>query len=207
MGTKINTSSNIKKATLKRIEEKILKIAIELAKEGHGALFVIGENIKYERLIKQKFKKINIFEEGAEKILKGLAVIDGATIINSKGGLVDYGALIKNVSVFKGFGTRHAAAISASKKENVAILVSEEERKVKIFRDGRYLMQIDPFQINVEKNIPLLSKILESAGAGTIGTIGTTVLAPTLGIALIPGIILFGGSYFAIKSFLEKNRR
>ncbi len=204
---KKRTMSKTKKHSLKEIEEKILKIAIELAKSGHGALFVIGKNIKYERLIKQKFKKINIFEKGAEKILKGLAVIDGAIIIDPKGNMVEYGVLIKKTSPFTGFGTRHAAAITSSKNGNLTILISEEERKVKIFREGRYLMQIDPFQKNIEKNIPLVPKILESTGAGVIGTIGTVALAPTLGIALIPGIILFGGSYFAIKSFLEKNKR
>ena len=68
-------------------------------------------------------------------------------------------------------------------------------------------MQIDSLEKNVETEIPLMSKILESTGAGVIGTIGTVALAPTLGVALIPGIILFGGSYFAIKSFLEKHEK
>ena len=97
--------------------------------------------------------------------------------------------------------------MTASKKGNIAILVSEEERKVKIFKDGKYMMQIDSFQKDVEKQIPMMTKVLESTGAGLIGTIGTAVLAPTLGIALIPGIVVFGGSYFAIKSFLEKNKK
>ena len=197
----------MKEHSLKEIEEKVLKISIELAREGNGALFVIGNNVNYEKLIKQKFGEMNIFENGAEKVLKGLAVIDGAAIIDLKGNMVDYGALIKNTRPFVGFGTRHAAAVTASKGGNVVILVSEEERKVKIFRDGKYLMQVDSLQKNVENDIPLMSKILESTGVGFIGTIGTVALAPTLGIALIPGIVLFGGSYFAIKSFFEKYKK
>lgn len=196
----------MKKRSLKEIEEKILKISIELARGGNGCLFIIGKGIKYSKLIKQKFGKLNIFSKGAEKVLKGLAVIDGAIIIDLNGNMVDYGVLIKNTKPFVGFGTRHAAAITASKNGNVAILTSEEERKVKVFRDGKYLMQVDSLQKNVEKEIPLISKILESAGVGAIGTIGTVVVAPTLGIALIPGIIIFGGSYFVIKSFLERHR-
>ena len=78
------------------------------------------------------------------------------------------------------------------------------ENYAKIFQDGKYMMQIDSLEKNVEREIPLMSKVLESTGAGVIGTIGTVAIAPTLGVALIPGIILFGGSYFAIKSFLEK---
>ena len=195
----------MEKDKLQKIEQVIIKIALEIAKSGEGALFVIGEKIDYEKLIKKKFANLNVFEKGAEKIFKGLAVIDGAMIINKKGDLVDYGVLIKKSRPFIGFGTRHAAAMTASKKGNISILASEEERKVKIFRDGKYIMQIDALQKNIEKETSIASKILESTGAGFIGTIGTTVLAPTLGIALIPGIIIFGGSYYALKSSLDKN--
>lgn len=195
------------KHRLKDIEEKILKIAIEISRGGDGALFVIGNNIRYEKLMRQKFKTFSIFDRGAEKVLKGLAVIDGAVIIDQAGKMIDYGVMIKNTKPFVGFGTRHAAAMTASKKGNIAILASEEERKVKIFRDGKYLMQVDSLQKNVEKSIPLVSKFLESTGAGLIGTIGTAVLAPTLGVAFIPGIIIFGGSYFALKSFFNKHRK
>lgn len=195
------------KDKIKEIEQKLIKIGIEIAREGSGALFVIGENVEYEKLIKHKFGKLNIFDKGAEKILKGLAVIDGAVIIDKKGNLIDYSVLIKKTKPFVGFGTRHAAGMTASKNGNISILISEEERKVKIFKDGKYLMQVDALQKNVEKEIPLMTKVLESTGAGVIGTIGTAVLAPTLGVALIPGIVVFGGSYFAIKSFFDKNRK
>lgn len=192
---------------LKQIEQVVLKIAIEIAKSGEGALFVIGDKVNYEKLIKQKFSKFSVFDKGAEKTLKGLAVVDGAIIINKKGQLVDYGVLIKNTKPFIGFGTRHAAGITSSKNGNISILASEEERKVKVFRDGKYIMQIDALGKNVEKEVPIISKILESTGAGVIGTIGTATLAPTLGITLIPGIIIFGGSYLAIKTFIEKHSK
>lgn len=195
-----------KRSSAKEIEEKILKISIEIAREGNGALFILGDNVKYEKLIKQRVESFSIFDPGAEKVLKGLAVIDGAVIIDPAGKMVDYGVLIKNTSAFLGFGTRHAAAMTASKNNNIAILVSEEERKVKIFRNGKYIMQIDSLQKGVEKSIPMISTVLESTGAGLIGTIGTAVIAPTLGIALIPGIIIFGASYIALKTFLEKYR-
>lgn len=197
----------IKKNKIQEIEQKIIKIAIEVAKTGDGSLFVINLSgkINYEKLVKPKFTMFNIFEKGAEKTLKGLAVVDGAIILDKNGNLIEYGALIKNTRPFVGFGTRHAAAITASKNGNMSILASEEERKVKIFRDGKYIMQIDALQKNIEKETPIISRVLESTGAGLIGTLGTAVLAPTLGVALIPGIIIFGGSYFAIKSFLENH--
>ncbi len=192
---------------IKKIEEIVLKVAIELAKEGEGALFVIGNNVKYSRLLKQKFEKFSIFSKGAGKLIKSLAVIDGAIIINEKGEVVDYGAMIKNTRPFKGFGTRHAAAITASKNKKTSILCSEEERKVKVFNNGKYIMQIDALEKNVEKNVQEASGILESIGVGAIGTIGAVTLAPTLGIALIPGILVFGGSYYAIRSLIKHIRR
>ena len=38
---------------------------------------------------------------------------------------------------------------------------------------------------------------------GVIGTVGAATLVPVLGITLIPGIVIFGGSYYAIKSLVE----
>lgn len=191
---------------IKKIKEKILKIAIELAREGNGALFVIGNKVKYERLFQQKFQAFNIFDKGAEKLLKGLAVIDGAVIIDTNGNVKDYGVMIKKTKAFPGFGTRHAAALTASEKNNTIILCSEEERKVKIFRDGKYVMQIDALQKNVEKNISGISTMLETIGAGFIGTFGVAAIAPSLAITIIPGVLIFGGSYYAIKLLLEKFR-
>ncbi|MFH1307297.1 MAG: DNA integrity scanning protein DisA nucleotide-binding domain protein [archaeon] len=196
-----------KKIKPKDIEEKILKIAIELAKKGDGALFVIGNKVRHERLLKQKFKPFSIFEKGSEKLLKSLAIIDGAVIIDDKGTVRKYGVMIKKSKAFIGYGTRHAAAIAASQNKNTVILCSEEEQKVKIFKNGKYIMQVDALQKGVEKSVSSISKLLESLGAGLVGTIGVVTLAPTLGVALIPGVLVFGGSYYAIKSLVERIKR
>ncbi|MFH1500416.1 MAG: DNA integrity scanning protein DisA nucleotide-binding domain protein [archaeon] len=196
-----------KKITIKNVEEKILKVAIELAKKGEGALFVIGNKVGYEKLLKQRFEPFSIFDSGAEKLLKSLAIIDGAMIINPKGGVVDYGAMIKKSRAFIGYGTRHAAAITASKNNSTSILCSEEEHKVKIFKNGKYIMQVDALQKNVEKQVSRITTLLESLGAGLVGTIGAATLAPTLGVALIPGVLVFGGSYLAIKSIIERIKK
>ncbi len=188
---------------IKEIEEKVLKVAIEIVKEGNGALFVIGENVSYEKLFEQKFSNFSIFENGAEKVLKGLAVIDGAVIIDRDGRIKEYGVMIKDVKAFVGFGTRHAAGLSASKNHNLSILCSEEERKIKVFKDGKYVMQIDALQKNVENQVSQISSLLESLGVGFLGGIGVVTLAPVLGITLLPGVLIFGGSYFAIKKIIE----
>src|SRR3990167_6915348 len=128
---------------IKEIEKKVLNICMSIAREGKGALFVIGDNVKYRRLMNQKIEEFSIFGSGSNKLLKTLSLIDGAIILSTKGIVKEYGALIKINKTQKGKGSRHSAAISAS-KENVCILVSEEEKKVLIYRDSKMVMQIDP---------------------------------------------------------------
>ncbi len=192
------------KSKSRQIEEKILSIAIDLARKGEGALFVIGEKIKYEKLLKQKMEFFNIFDTGAAKILRSIATIDGAVIINKKGDIVEYGAMIKGARAFPGYGTRHAAALAASHNGNTAIVCSEEERKVKIFKRGKFIMQLDALQKNIEKEIPKVTSFLESLGAGFLGAIGATALVPALGIVFLPGVIVVGASYYAIKKILNR---
>ena len=188
----------------KKIEEEIIKIALELAKKGEGALFVIGEKVSYSRLLKQKFKPFKLFDKGTKKVLVGLATIDGAVIIDKKGNVKDYGVMIKGARVFSGYGTRHSAAVTASQNKNTAIMCSEEEKKVKIFKNGKYIMQIDALEKGIEKQTKGIATMLETIGAGFIGTIGVATIAPALGIALLPGVILFGGSYYAIRKIIDK---
>ncbi len=186
------------------IEKIILEVSLDIAKSGEGALFVIGDKVDYKRLMKQKFEPFSIFESGSKKLLKSLGTIDGAVVINTKGVVVDYGVLIKVTKTIPGYGTRHSAAISASKNKNICVLCSEEEKKVKIFRDGKYVMQMDPLHKDVNKGIPMVVSVLESVGAGTIGAVGVATLAPALGIALIPGVLVFGSGYYVFKKLIEK---
>ena len=74
---------------------------------------------------------------------------------------------------------------------------------MKIFKNGRYIMQIDALEKSIDKNLSKVGIFLESIGAGFLGTIGVVTLLPALGVTIIPGVIIFGGSYYAIKSFIE----
>jgi predicted regulator of Ras-like GTPase activity (Roadblock/LC7/MglB family) len=189
----------------RKIEEKLMQIAIKLARRGEGALFVIvfGKKPLFRTLVKQNIKQFDVLRGKNEKLIESLATIDGAVIINKEGKVIAYGAMIRNATPFRGFGTRHAAALAASKNSNTAVLSSEEVRKVKIFKDGKYIMQLDALEKSIEQKIPFASKFLESVGAGFIGAIGAATLIPGLGVAIIPGVIIFGSSYYAIKSLFE----
>ena len=187
---------------LKELEETLVQIGLKIAKRGDGALFVIGD-VKYKELIDQTIQPFKAIEN--PKLLESLALIDGAVIINKEGFVKAYGVMIKSNFTMKNFGTRHSAAISASKKPgNLVIVVSEEDKKVKILKEGKMIMQLDALQKDVEKSVPRAIKILESVGAGTIGAIGTSILVPSLGIALLPGVVLFGSAYYLARILTKK---
>ncbi|MEM3405494.1 MAG: DNA integrity scanning protein DisA nucleotide-binding domain protein [Candidatus Pacearchaeota archaeon] len=191
----------------KKIEEILIKVGIEIARKGGGALFIISDSCKYKRLLKQKIKPFSIFEKGAEKILMSIGTIDGAVIVNSKGMIKDYGAFIKSKKIFKGFGTRHIAAYNASlNKDTIAILVSEEEKKVKIFKEGKIILQFDTLEKNIQKNVNETFKLLESLGFGTLSSVSISTLIPGLGVSIFPGIILFAAPYYIFRKIQEKRK-
>jgi len=191
------------KKDIKKIQESLIHTGIKIARKGNGALFVIGET-EYEPLVDQKVPSFNIIEN--QKLLESLAIMDGAVIIDREGMMKAYGVMIKTDRTFKGHGTRHSAGLSAAKGSNIVVLVSEEDRKVKILKKGKLIMQIDALQKGVEDSIPKAVDLLESVGAGTIGAIGTSLLIPALGIAFLPGVVIFGSLYYIGKILKRKHK-
>jgi DNA integrity scanning protein DisA with diadenylate cyclase activity len=189
------------KDVLKEIKEVLLQVGLRIAKRGEGALFVVGD-VKYKPLVDQSVPPFKISEN--PKLLESLALIDGAVIINKEGIMQAYGVMIKSTRTLRNFGTRHSAAASASKKGNLVVIISEEDKKVRILQEGKIIMQLDSLQRDVEKQIPKAVQFLESLGAGTIGAIGTTILAPTVGLTFLPGIIVFGSAYYIGKIIHKK---
>ncbi len=190
------------KKLMKNIEETLITVGLRIAKRGEGALFVVG-NVEYKPLVDQTVPPFEISKN--PKLLESLALIDGAIIIDRNGVLRAYGVQIKSTKTLKNFGTRHSAAISASKKNNLVLIVSEEDKKVRILRNGKIVMQLDALQKDVEKSVSGAVDLLESVGAGTLGAIGTGFLVPALGLTLFPGIIVFGSAYYLTK-FLTKKK-
>jgi DNA integrity scanning protein DisA with diadenylate cyclase activity len=176
----------------KKLEETLIQVGLRIAKRGEGALFVVGET-KYTAMVNQSIPPFKATDN--PKLLESLALMDGAIIINRKGFISAYGVKIKSTKVFKNFGTRHSAGLSAATGDNLVVIVSEEDKKVRILKKGKMIMQIDALQKNVEQNVSHAVKVLETVGAGAIGTIGTSLLLPTLGIAFLPGVIFFGSAY------------
>lgn len=178
---------------VKKIEELLIQVGLRIAKRGEGALFIVG-NTEYKPLIRQQVPSFNALRN--PKLLESLALMDGAVILDKYGWVKAYGVMIKSKKTFKNFGTRHSAGLSASYKGNLAVVISEEDRKIRILKEGKMVMQIDALQKNVEEHVPQAVNILESLGAGTVGAVGTSILVPTLGVAFLPGVVLFGSAYY-----------
>ncbi len=189
------------KQEIKKLEETLIQVGLRIAKREEGALFVVGE-VKYSPLVNQSVPPFKVVDN--PKLLESLALMDGAVIINKKGFVIAYGVKIKSTKVFKNFGTRHSAAMSAATGDNLVIIVSEEDKKVRIMKKGKIIMQVDSLQRDVEKEIPKAVEVLETIGAGAVGAIGTSILFPPLGVAILPGVIFFGSAYYLGKLIKRK---
>ncbi|HEY9706185.1 MAG TPA: DNA integrity scanning protein DisA nucleotide-binding domain protein [Allocoleopsis sp.] len=195
------TLSKKTRTRIGEIQEVLIQVGLKIAKREEGALFVIGD-VKYDELVGQEVSSFDVTKN--PKLLESLALMDGAVIIDTKGFMKAYGVKINSDKTIKNFGTRHAAGFSAATGDNVVVLVSEEDKKIKILKSGKMIMQIDALQKNVEQSVPEAVNILESVGAGAIGTIGTSLLVPTLGLAMLPGIVVFGSAYYLGKILTKK---
>ncbi len=194
MAKKNSNKKNVKETKeSKKLQELLIQVGLRIAKRGEGALFVVGST-EYKPLIKQQVPSFNALRN--PKLLESLALMDGAVILDKTGWVKAYGAMIKSKKTFKNFGTRHSAGLSASYGGNLAVVISEEDRKIRILKDGKMIMQIDALQKNVEQSVPQAVNVLESLGAGTVGAVGTSILVPSLGAAFLPGVVLFGSAYY-----------
>ena len=193
---------NMNAKELKKLEKVLVQVGLRIAKRGEGALFVVGD-VEYKALIDQTVPAFKVIDN--PKLLESLALMDGAIIIDKNGLLKAYGAMIKSTTTFRNFGTRHSAGLTASKNpNNLVIIISEEDRKIRILKNGKMMMQVDALQKNVEDSVSDAVNVLEGIGAGTLGAIGTSIIAPSLGLALLPGIVIFGSGYYLTKLLAKK---
>jgi len=191
------------------VEEVLTKIALKIAKSGHGCIFVIMKNgFDYATFIEQDIIPFKVIDN--QRRLEALSMVDGACIINEQGYLIAYSANILNVKTFPGFGSRHSSSYTASFNGNTVILSSEEDSKVRIFKDGKLLMELDPYTKGIETKTKEVVSILESIGVGTLSAVGVAAFLPAISISLIPGILIFGSSHYAFKlvgQLMDKNKK
>ena len=194
------------KESIKEIEKAILDLSIKICKRGEGGMFILGEDLNdFSFLVNQDFNRFNILDN--PKTAESLALQDGAVWIKNNGELIGYGIMMTKPIPVLNKGTRHASAVSASSQNgNKVFLISQEDKKIKIFKQGEIIMQLDVLEEGVEKNTGNAINILESVGAGAGATILAGMVFPAVAIAVIPGIFLFGSSHFIIKTLVNKGK-
>lgn len=188
--------SSPKLKNLPKIQKKCIDMAVDIVKAGEGGLFVIGETKNYSTLFPDLFENTDttVFDKGMDKVLVKLGQIDGAVVIDSKGKVKAYGAHLTRQIVLPGKGTRHAAAKGISQQPGVtAVLASQEDKVVRIFKNGLQLVEINPYTKGVETHMNKIVNFINKPEAAIVT--GAAVGSSVLGVALLPGVVVFAGGY------------
>ncbi|RZN68957.1 MAG: diadenylate cyclase [Candidatus Methanolliviera hydrocarbonicum] len=136
----------------------VVDLAMELGWEGIkgesvGAIFIVGDStrvMKFSRPISYNpFDKnyVNIKDTGIRSMIKEFAELDGAFVISGKGEMIAAYRYLdvstEGIEIPKGLGARHIAAAAITKNTRaIAIVLSETDEKVRIFKGGKILTEI-----------------------------------------------------------------
>ncbi len=190
------------------LEKNIVKLVIDLAMEfgqnKKGSFFIItNRNLKpyyswlYTDILEKTKVKIN--NQRILPVIRKLAELDGAIIIDEDGYLIAYGAQIKKTKHYKGHGTRHSAALGISEVPGtLSIISSEEDGAVRIMKNGKTLIEINPFTKTPPTLSEKIAELLTSPSLPLIG--GGSIGALALGLNPFVAAIVFTGSYIMTKS-------
>src|SRR3989338_540497 len=142
--------------------QAVLNLSIDLADKGRegkplGTIFVVGDHEKVLQLSKQMiinpFKgydedERNILSGGLRETIREFAAMDGAFIISDTGIVLTagryLGAATEDENLPRGLGSRHIAAAGiTSLTKAIAFVISESSGDVRIFKDGKIIMEIE----------------------------------------------------------------
>lgn len=144
------------------IFETMLNLSVELSTKGRegkpvGTIFVIGDEEKVMQFSKQMvinpFKgytdeERNILNPSMRETLREFSAMDGAFVISGDGIAISAGRFLNaaadDTKLQRGLGSRHmaAAGITALTKA-VAFVISESSGDLRIFKDGKLLMEFE----------------------------------------------------------------
>jgi DNA integrity scanning protein DisA with diadenylate cyclase activity len=139
--------------------EHIIDIALEIASEGKegrhvGALFIIGDA---ENVMKNtRDQIINPFEGHPDEVrnlhnhsswetIKQFAQLDGAVVIDDNGIAMAAGKYVNfewGIYLESGFGGRHTAAATISKKTRAIAVVVSETGNIRIYKNGKNIFSL-----------------------------------------------------------------
>jgi len=143
--------------------EAVLSIAVAVAVEGWegrpvGALFVLGDSAAVmessRALTLNPFQgyseaERSILNPDVREAIKNFAVLDGASVIREDGVVLAAGRYLlfdrSDLKVPLGLGARHTAAAGITREtQAIALAVSETSRKVRMFRAGQIVLEVEP---------------------------------------------------------------
>jgi DNA integrity scanning protein DisA with diadenylate cyclase activity len=146
--------------------ESLIDLAVGIAVDGWegrpmGTLLVVGDTAvvmeKSKQLTLNPFQgysesEKNVLNPDVRNAIRNFAVLDGAFVIREDGVVLAAGRYLrfdesKDFKVPLGLGARHVAAAGISQDTSaIAIVVSETTGEVRMFQDGRCVLQINPQQ-------------------------------------------------------------
>lgn len=154
--------SGISDTVKPEVFEHILSLAVELANKGRegkpvGTIFVVGDQDRVMQLSKQMIinpfrgydeEERNILNPQLKETIREFSAIDGAFIIGDDGTVITagryLGAAHEEDNIPRGLGSRHIAAAGITALTNaLAIVISESTGDVRIFKNGKILMEIE----------------------------------------------------------------
>lgn len=154
--------SGISDTVRPEVFEHILSLAVELANKGRegkpvGTIFVVGDQDRVMQLSKQMIinpfrgydeEERNILNPQLKETIREFSAIDGAFIIGDDGTVITagryLGAAHEEDNIPRGLGSRHIAAAGITALTNaLAIVISESTGDVRIFKNGKILMEIE----------------------------------------------------------------
>lgn len=142
--------------------EHTLNLAIELANKGRegkpiGTIFVLGDSEKVMQFSKQMIinpfkgydeEERNLLNPALRETIREFSALDGAFVISGEGEVITagryLGAATDESEIPRGLGARHIAAAGITALTNaIAIVISESTGDVRIFRNGKVIMEIE----------------------------------------------------------------
>ncbi len=153
---------DISESVKPEVLQAVLGIATELASRGRegkpiGTIFVLGDEQKVLQLSKQMIinpfkgytnEERNLLNSNLKETLREFAALDGAFVISGDGLVLTagryLGAASDEATIPRGLGSRHIAAAGITAlTDAIAVVISESTGDVRIFKNGKILMEIE----------------------------------------------------------------
>lgn len=144
------------------ILEEVLKLAVELAREGRegrkvGTIFMVGDAehvlqrsrpMILDPLLGHADASKHINDPNMRETLKELAQLDGAFVISNEGVAVSAARYLdassRGVQLPLGLGSRHMAAAAMTKETDAVGVVVSQSAVVRLFDDGELVAEVLP---------------------------------------------------------------